>query len=68
MRVNGLSQRECRVLNLASSINGLMREHTDRNEAIDAYDMARILFRKTIESTHAAQGQLEDRAVVLRSS
>ena len=40
------SPRERRVVNLAVAINRLMREHKDRNEAIDAYDMARILFRK----------------------
>lgn len=40
-----LSARERRIIALASSINKLMREHTDRYEAIDAYDMARVMFR-----------------------
>lgn len=41
-----LSARERRIVSLATSINKVMREHVDRNEAIDAYDMARVLFRK----------------------
>ncbi len=40
-----LSAREKRIVVLASAINELMRKHKDRNEAIDAYDAARILFR-----------------------
>ena len=43
-----LSAREKRIVSLAASINNAMREHADRNEAIDAYDMARVLFRKGI--------------------
>jgi hypothetical protein len=38
--------REKRVVKLAQAINVLMRKHPDRNEAIDAYDVARVLFRK----------------------
>lgn len=41
----GLSAREKRIVNLASQINKLMRQHPDRVEAIDAYDVARVLFR-----------------------
>lgn len=41
-----LSAREKRIVSVAASINNVMREHPDRNEAIDAYDMARVLFRK----------------------
>ena len=40
------SQREQSIIKLATRINNLMREHKDRCEAIDAYDMARVLFRK----------------------
>lgn len=40
------SQRERSIIKLATRINDLMREHKDRCEAIDAYDMARVLFRK----------------------
>lgn len=40
-----LSARERRIVVLASAINELMRKHKDRNEAIDAYDAARIMFR-----------------------
>jgi hypothetical protein len=40
------SKREERIFSLAVSISDLMRSHTDRNEAIDAYDVARVLFRK----------------------
>lgn len=41
-----LTAREKRIVSLAVSINKMMREHADRNEAIDGYDMARVLFRK----------------------
>ena len=41
-----MSAREKRIVVLASAINELMRSHKDRNEAIDAYDMARVFFRK----------------------
>ena len=37
--------REKRIFKLAQSISNQMRQHPDRNEAIDAYDMARVLFR-----------------------
>ena len=37
--------RERRIIALAKQIAALMREHKDRYEAIDAYDMARVLFR-----------------------
>lgn len=40
-----MTAREKRIVKLAQSINVLMRKHPDRNEAIDAYDAARILFR-----------------------
>jgi DNA-binding SARP family transcriptional activator len=43
---NELDARDTRVRELADAIVGLMREHEDRAEAIDAYDMARIAFRK----------------------
>ncbi len=43
------SGRERRIVALAQKINQLMRSHgsedRERNEAIDAYDAARILFR-----------------------
>lgn len=45
-RTEQLSPREKRIVTLASSINNLMRQHKDRNEAIDAYDVARVMFRK----------------------
>jgi hypothetical protein len=38
--------RDKRIKKLAQEICQLMRNHSDRVEAIDAYDMARILFRK----------------------
>jgi hypothetical protein len=41
-----LAARDKRVKLLANAITALMRKHTDRGEAIDAYDMARIAFRK----------------------
>jgi hypothetical protein len=41
-----VSRREKSIIKLASRISNLMREHKDRCEAIDAYDMARVLFRK----------------------
>jgi hypothetical protein len=40
-----LSRRERRIVRLASGINNLMRKHPDRYEAIDAYDVARVMFR-----------------------
>ena len=40
-----MSAREQRIVKLAAAINALMRGHKDRNEAIDAYDAARIMFR-----------------------
>uniref|UniRef100_E6QIP0 Uncharacterized protein n=1 Tax=mine drainage metagenome TaxID=410659 RepID=E6QIP0_9ZZZZ len=47
------SARERRIIALAQKINQLMRGHEgasdpdeSRNEAIDAYDAARILFRQ----------------------
>ncbi len=40
------SQRERSIIKLATRISDLMRQHKDRCEAIDAYDMARVLFRK----------------------
>jgi hypothetical protein len=46
MSKDDLGARDKRVSELATAIVGLMREHTDRAEAIDAYDMARIAFRK----------------------
>jgi hypothetical protein len=39
------SGREKRIIVLAHKINYLMRLSPDRNEAIDAHEMARILFR-----------------------
>lgn len=46
---NNASGREKRIISLAKKIDVIMREHEDRLEAIDAYDMARILFRKGTE-------------------
>ncbi len=40
-----LSAREKRIVKLAAAINALMRKHKDRNEALDAIETARILFR-----------------------
>lgn len=44
-----ISSREHRIVRLATEISKLMRLHGDgdkaRNEAIDAYDVARIMFR-----------------------
>lgn len=40
------SRRQEAIFKLASQINELMRKHPNRAEAIDAYDMARVLFRK----------------------
>jgi hypothetical protein len=40
------SSRDARIKRLAQEICRLMRQHSDRVEAIDAYDMARILFRR----------------------
>ena len=40
------TKRERRIYALALSISQIMRSHPDRTEAIDAYDVARILFRK----------------------
>jgi hypothetical protein len=39
------SGRGKRIIALAKQIDGLMRAHKDRLEAIDAHDTARILFR-----------------------
>jgi hypothetical protein len=39
------SGRQKRVISLARKIDGVMRAHPDRYEAIDAHDMARVLFR-----------------------
>jgi hypothetical protein len=43
------SGRERRIISLAQKINRLMRGHgasdEERNEAVDGYDMARVLFR-----------------------
>jgi hypothetical protein len=44
------NKKEKRIYSLALSITALMRNHPDRLEAIDAYDMARILFRKESSS------------------
>lgn len=41
-----IEARDKRVSELALAIVSLMREHKDRAEAIDAYDIARIAFRK----------------------
>jgi hypothetical protein len=38
--------RDRRVTSVANRILKVMREHSSRAEAIDAHDMARILFRK----------------------
>lgn len=45
-KLSSLSTRERKIVILAVNIANLMRQHPDRNEAIDAYDMARVLFRK----------------------
>lgn len=58
--------REQRIFALALSLASAMRAHPDRDEAIDAYDMARVLFRKT--KILCAQDQSEDHAVFARSS
>jgi len=39
-------KRDRRVTSVATRIVTVMREHSSRSEAIDAHDMARILFRK----------------------
>lgn len=49
MRQIKASARERRIILLAQKINQLMRAHAVRNEAIDAYDIARVLFRKERE-------------------
>jgi hypothetical protein len=41
-----MSRRECNIIALATCICNLMQKHKDRAEAIDAYDIARVLFRK----------------------
>jgi hypothetical protein len=38
--------RDLRINELAQEICQLMRNHPDRAEAIDAYDIARVFFRK----------------------
>lgn len=43
-----------RIVALAKKIDALMREQTDRWEAIDAHDMARILFRTYAERSKSA--------------
>jgi hypothetical protein len=43
---NNVNARDRRIHDLALAIAGLMREHPDRAEANDAYDMASIIFRK----------------------
>jgi cytochrome c len=49
------SARERRIITLAQKINGLMRRHADRLEAIDAYDVARILFRLPVNEYEDAE-------------
>jgi hypothetical protein len=46
MQTSSQSSRQESIVKLASQINELMLNHPDRTEAIDAYDMARVLFRK----------------------
>ena len=60
--------REGRIYAEALRILEIMRSNPNRLEAIDAYDMARILFRKTADSSFSAQGQSEDREVFSQSS
>lgn len=40
-----MTGRDKRVIDLASAINAIMRKHKNRNEALDAIEAARILFR-----------------------
>ena len=47
--------RDKRIHDLALSIASLLREHPDRAEAIDAYDMARVFFRKATSSRPVPQ-------------
>jgi flagellar biosynthesis regulator FlaF len=55
------SARERQIMVLAQKINQLMRSHGEaqerRNEAIDAYDVARILFRSP-ENDDGSEGRL----------
>jgi hypothetical protein len=41
-----VAQREKAIIKLAMGINKLMRQHKDRDEALDAYEIARTLFRR----------------------
>jgi hypothetical protein len=61
MQESSLSEREERIVSLASAINNAMRAHPDRDEAIDAYDMARVFFRRT---KSCDQVQTEDREAI----
>lgn len=42
-----LNLRDDRVRSLALKIASLMRSHINRAEAVDAYDMAKIIFRRS---------------------
>jgi hypothetical protein len=50
MSTEELSVRDKRVYELAASIASLLREHPERGEAIDAHDMARVMFRSKTTS------------------
>lgn len=65
---HAFSPREQRIIDLASAINDVMRTHADRDEAIDAYDIARVLFRRTVNPTLDVQVQSEGRATISQSS
>ena len=52
-----MTAREKRIIKLAQALNALMHKHPNRNEAIDAYDAARILFRSP-ENDDGSEGRL----------
>ena len=43
-----MSSRNERIYRLATKITDLLRKHENRAEAVDAHDMARIMFRRPV--------------------
>jgi hypothetical protein len=58
-----MQAKDQRVMQLATEIVELMRKHTPRHEAVDAVDVAKVLFRPelglTIHDQEAASKSLQ---------
>jgi hypothetical protein len=62
-----MSSRDDRVHSLATKIATLMRDHENRAEAVDAHDMAKILFRRPLANRDQTCSPIPEECLEVRT-